>query len=312
MSRPEPAVRRGRGHQLRLHHLPGGRRVHRGDLVAAQSVRQRRVPVLHRRVEPAVPRPPHRGHDRRRAGRAAVHVPGRQAAARRLRGRRPARHRGHAEPAGHELPAGPERRRGPVPGALAAAGRVQPAVDGLPVGLLGGRAAPRGRGVPAGAAGDRVAVRAVAASHARQRPGGRLAGQEPARPARRHAGPGRCAGRPERRDPGRVHQPVVAGRMGLRGDDRAVRGRDHRRFRQPSRRRTRRDPRPRRLRGSHQVHPSVRPARPRRGPAVGGDRPADPGVPLVPPAGRAARAPPQDRRGAAAGHSPSRDRTTTW
>ena len=78
------------------------------------------------------------------------------------------------------------------------------------------------------------------------------------------------------------------------------------------RRRTRRDPRPRRLRGSHQVHPSVRPARPRRGPAVGGDRPADPGVPLVPPAGRAARAPPQDRRGAAAGHSPSRDRTTTW
>ena len=90
--------------------------------------------------------------------------------------------------------------------------------------------------------------------------------------------------------------PVGAVRVGLRRDDRAVRGRDHRRCGQSPRRRARRDPGARRFRGSHQVHPPVRPARPRRGPAVGGDRPADPGVPLVPPAGRAARAPPSSRR----------------
>ena len=43
-----------------------------------------------------------------------------------------------AEPAGHELPAAAERVRRAVPGARPAAGRVRPAVDGLPVAVRGG------------------------------------------------------------------------------------------------------------------------------------------------------------------------------
>ena len=226
---------------------------------------------------------------------AAVHVPGRAAAARRLRRGRAPGHRRHGQPARHELPAAAERVRGALPGARAAAGRVQPAVAGLPVAVRGGHARPGGRGLPAGAAGDRIAVRAVAAGDARQRHRGRLAGQEPAVAARRDARARRRAGRAERRDPGRVHQPVGAVGVGLRGDHRAVRGRDHRRRGQPSRGRARRHPGAGRLRGGHQVHSPVRAAWPGRRPAMGGDRAADRGLPLVPAAGDAARAPPQDQ-----------------
>ena len=159
------------------------------------------------------------------------------------------------------------------------------------------RAGPGGRGLPAGAAGDRVAVRALAAGHARQRPRGRLARQEPARPAHRGAGAGRRAGRAERRHPGRLHHHVVARGVGLRGDDRAVRRGDHRRRGQSPRRRPRRDPGPGGLRGGHQVPPQhVRAARLRRRPAVGRHRPAGGDLPLVPAAGDPARAPPHHRR----------------
>jgi len=94
-----------------------------------------------------------------------------------------------------------ERLRGALPGARAAAGRVQPAVPGLPVGLRGHHARPGGRGLLAGAAGDRIALRAVAAGDARQRRRGRLAGQEPGLAAGRDARAGRLAGRAERRAP---------------------------------------------------------------------------------------------------------------
>ena len=50
-----------------------------------------------------------------------------QAAARRLRGRRAARHRGHVQPAGDQLPAARERRRGAVARPVPAAELVQPA-----------------------------------------------------------------------------------------------------------------------------------------------------------------------------------------
>ena len=55
LPRPQPAVRRRRRHELRLHHLPGRRRVRRRRAVAAVAERQRRLPDLHRRPEPAVP-----------------------------------------------------------------------------------------------------------------------------------------------------------------------------------------------------------------------------------------------------------------
>jgi ABC-type branched-subunit amino acid transport system permease subunit len=51
----------------------------------------------------------------------SVHVPGRAAAARRLRCGRTAGHRRHGEPARHQLPAAAERRRWALPGARAAA-----------------------------------------------------------------------------------------------------------------------------------------------------------------------------------------------
>ena len=114
--------------------------------------------------------------------------------------------------------------------------------------------------------------------------------------AHRDARARRRAGRAERRDPGRVHHPVGAVGVGLRGDHRAVRRRDHRRRGQPPRRGTRRDPGAGRFRGGHQVHPQhPREARPSGRPAMGGDRAADRALPLVPAAGGAARAPPQDR-----------------
>ena len=50
-------------HQLRLHHLPGRGRLRRGDPASPARLSQRRVPVLHRRMEPACS--PFRGSARR-------------------------------------------------------------------------------------------------------------------------------------------------------------------------------------------------------------------------------------------------------
>ena len=204
------------------------------------------------RLEPAVPAPVDRRGGRRRAYRAAVHVPRRASAARRLRRRRPAGHRGAAEPARDQLPAAAQRGRRALADPAAAPGRVQPAVVGLRVG-----ASRRSRSSLCALV--YLFVRRItespygrsAARHAGQRHRRRLARQEPAVAAHRDAGHRRRHRRPVRRHPGLLHHHLVACRLGLRRDRRAVRGGDHRRGGQPPRRGARRHPRPGRLRGGH-------------------------------------------------------------
>ena len=87
--------------------------------------------------------------------------------------------------------------------------------------------------LPVRAPHHRVAVRPLAARDARQRPGGRLARQEPAVDADRDARRRRGDRRPVRRGAGLLHHHLVAGGLGVRRDGRAVRGGDHRRRGQP-------------------------------------------------------------------------------
>src|SRR6266581_1342258 len=226
---PEPAVRRGRRDQLRLHRLPGGRRVRGRRPGAARGQRQRRVPVLHRRLEPALPAAVDRRRRGRRPGGAAVRVPVRAAAARRLRRGRAAGHRRAAEPDRDELPAAAERGRGPVPhpGPAARPEHVQRAAARLRVGLHHRRGHPVRVRVRLHPPPHRIPVRPVAAGNAGQRRGGRLARQEPAVDADRDAGDRGSDRRAVGRDPGQLRHDVVAGRMGVRGDSRAVRCGDH-------------------------------------------------------------------------------------